>query len=70
MQEYKAGRAPKKDNFICVQDIGYEYIDSKNSSFHYFSKEYFEADDIAGKIARIKRSSSKRSKLGKRQVDS
>lgn len=68
MQEYKAGRAPKKDNFIFVQDIGYEYIDSKNSSFHYFSKEYFEADDIAGKIARMKRNSSKRSKLGKRQV--
>jgi hypothetical protein len=68
MQEYKAGRAPKKDNFIFVQDVGYEYIDSKNSSFHYFSKEYFEADDIAGKIARMKRNSSKRSKLGKRQV--
>lgn len=68
MQEYKAGRAPKKDNFIFVQDVGYEYIDSKNSSFHYFSKEYFEADDIAGKIARMKRNSSKRSNLGKRQV--
>ena len=68
MQEYKAGRAPKKDSFIFVQDIGYEYVDSKNSSFHYFSKEYFEADDIAGKIARMKRNSSKRSKLGKRQV--
>ena len=68
MQEYKAGRAPKQDNFILVQDIGYEYIDSKNSSFHYFSKEFFEADDIAGKIARMKRNASKRSKLGKRQV--
>jgi len=68
MQEYKAGRSPKKDNFIFVQDVGYEYIDSKNSSFHYFSKEYFEADDIAGKIARMKRNSSKRSNLGKRQV--
>ena len=68
MQEYKAGRAPKKDNFIFVQDVGYEYIASQNSSFHYFSKEYFEADDIAGKIARMKRNSSKRSKLGKRQV--
>lgn len=68
MQEYKAGRAPKADNFVLVQDIGYEYIDSKNSTFNYFSKEYFEADDIAGKIARMKRSASKRSKLGKRQV--
>jgi|TARA_R100000081_G_scaffold90596_1_gene66148 hypothetical protein len=68
MQEYKAGRAPKQDNFILVQDIGYEYIDSKKSSFHYFSKEFFEADDIAGKIARMRRNASKRSNLGKRQI--
>jgi len=68
MQEYKAGRAPKADNFILVQDIGYEYIQSPNSSFHYFCKEFFEADDIAGKIARMKRSASPRSNLAKRQV--
>ena len=68
MQENKAGRAPKQDNFILVQDIGYEYIDSKKSSFHYFSKEFFEADDIAGKIARMRRNASKRSNLGKRQI--
>lgn len=68
MQEYKAGRAPKADNFLLVQEIGYEYIKSKSSSFHYFCKEFFEADDIAGKIARMKREASPRSKLGKRQV--
>ena len=68
MQEYKAGRAPKADNFVLVQDIGYEYIDSKGSTFNYFSKEYFEADDIAGKIARMKRTASKRSRLSRRLV--
>jgi len=68
MQEYKAGRAPKQDNFLLVQDIGYEYIKSKSSSFHYFCKEFFEADDIAGKIARMKRGASSRSNLAKRQV--
>ena len=68
MQEYKAGRAPKQDNFLLVQEIGYEYIKSKSSSFHYFCKEFFEADDIAGKIARMKRSASPRSNFYKRQV--
>ena len=68
MQEYKAGRAPKQDNFLLVQDIGYEYVKSKKSTFNFFSKEFFEADDIAGKIARMKRNASKRSRLAKRQV--
>lgn len=68
MQEYKAGRAPKADNFLFVQDIGYEYINSSASSFHYFSKEFFEADDIAGKIARMKRNAPANSNLAKRQV--
>ena len=68
MQEYKAGRAPKADNFILVQEIGYEYINSPSSSFHYFCKEFFEADDIAGKIARMKRNASSRSNLSRRQV--
>ena len=68
MQEYKAGRAPKADNFMLVQEIGYEYIQSESSSFHYFCKEFFEADDIAGKIARMKRNASPRSRLAKRHV--
>ena len=42
MQEYKAGRAPKQDNFLLVQDIGYEYVKSKKSTFNFFSKEFFE----------------------------
>jgi len=68
MQEYKIGRGLKPDSFMLVQEIGYEYLRSKKSSFHYFSKEFFEADDIAGEIARMKRSASKRSNLGRRQM--
>lgn len=68
MQEYKTGRAPKADNFLLVEKLGYEYINSPGSSFHYFSKEFYEADDIAGKIARLKRQASPRSNLARRQV--
>jgi hypothetical protein len=68
MQEYKAGRLPKLTSFILVESIGKSYVQDKKSSFHYFSKEFFEADDIAGKIARMKRNCSKESVLAQRQI--
>lgn len=56
MGEYKAGRGLKPDSFMLCEKAGYDYIKQKGSTFHYFSKEYFEADDCAGEICRIKRS--------------
>jgi hypothetical protein len=68
MQEYKFGRGEKPTLFNIVQEEGYEYIFSPNSSFHYFCKEFYEADDIAGKIARLRRNADPFSPLGRRQV--
>jgi hypothetical protein len=55
MPEYKGGRPDKPSLFPIVLDEGFKYVKSPGSSFHFFDKKYYEADDIAGKIARIQR---------------
>ena len=55
MPEYKGGRPSKPSLFPIILEEGYKYILSAGSKFHFFDKEYYEADDIAGKIARIQR---------------
>lgn len=55
MPEYKGGRPDKPSLFPIILEEGYKYIKSEGSRFHFFSKEYYEADDVAGKIARIQR---------------
>jgi hypothetical protein len=57
MPEYKGGRPDKPSLFPIILEEGYKYIKSPGSTFHFFEKEYYEADDIAGKIARIQRES-------------
>lgn len=57
MPEYKGGRPDKPSLFPIVLEEGYNYIKSPGSTFHFFDKKYYEADDIAGKIARIQRES-------------
>ncbi len=57
MPEYKGGRPSKPSLFPIILDEGYKYIKSPGSSFYFFSKKFYEADDIAGKIARIQRTS-------------
>lgn len=68
MQEYKGGRGEKPTLFPVIQEEGYNYIFSKGSTFHYFAKEFYEADDIAGKIARLRRNADPFSPLGRRQI--
>ena len=58
MPEYKGGRPDKPSLFPIILEEGYKYIKSPGSTFHFFDKEYYEADDIAGKIARIQRTES------------
>jgi len=55
MPEYKGGRPAKPSLFPIVLEEGYKYLKSPGSTFHFFDKKYYEADDIAGKIARIQR---------------
>jgi hypothetical protein len=55
MPEYKGGRPAKPSMFPIVLEEGLKYVKSPSSSFHFFEKEYYEADDIAGKITRIQR---------------
>lgn len=55
MPEYKGGRPAKPSLFPLVLEEGLKYIKSPGSTFHFFDKKYYEADDIAGKIARIQR---------------
>lgn len=57
LQEYKLGRATHTELFNEVKRIGYEYILSPRSTFYYYRQPLMEADDIAGKLARIKRNS-------------
>jgi hypothetical protein len=57
MPEYKGGRPDKPSLFPIILEEGYKYIKSPGSTFHFFDKPYYEADDIAGKIARIQRES-------------
>ncbi|MGA1706888.1 MAG: hypothetical protein ACO39X_07585, partial [Candidatus Nanopelagicaceae bacterium] len=68
MAEYKGGRGEKTEFFDLIQDEGYKYVSAPGSTFHYFAKEFFEADDIAGHVCRLKRKSRKNSKLAKRQI--
>ena len=68
MAEYKGGRGEKTELFNIIQEEGYAYIDSPGSTFHYFAKDFFEADDIAGHICRLKRAAHPRSKLARRQL--
>lgn len=55
MPEYKGNRQDKPSLFPIILDEGYKYVKAAGSKFHFFSKEYYEADDIAGKVARIQR---------------
>ena len=55
MPEYKGGRPDKPSLFPIILEEGYKYVKSPGSTFHFFDKVYYEADDIAGKIARIQR---------------
>jgi hypothetical protein len=68
MAEYKGGRGEKTEFFNLIQEEGYKYINSPGCTFHYFAKEFFEADDIAGHVCRLKRKARKNSKLAKRQM--
>lgn len=68
MIEYKGGRGEKTKVFNIIQEEGYKYIKSPTSNFHYFAKTYFEADDVAGEVCRLKRMANPRSKLAKRQM--
>lgn len=55
MPEYKGGRPEKPSLFPLILEEGLKYIKAPGSKFHFFDKEYYEADDIAGKISRIQR---------------
>lgn len=55
LPSYKGGRPDKPSLFPIILEEGYKYLNSENCTFHYFNKEFYEADDIAGKIARIQR---------------
>lgn len=55
MPEYKGGRPDKPSLFPIILEEGYKYVKSSGSTFHFFDKKFYEADDIAGKIARIQR---------------
>jgi hypothetical protein len=68
LAEYKGGRGEKTPHFDLTEAAGYEYILSKGSSFPYFAKEFFEADDIAGHICRLKRKARKGTPLSQRQI--
>lgn len=57
MPEYKGGRPDKPTLFPIILEEGLKYVQAEGSKFHFFDKEYYEADDIAGKIARIHRDS-------------
>jgi hypothetical protein len=68
LQEYKLGRATKPDSFNLVCQIGLSYIHSKNSTFYYYEQPYMEADDLAGKLARLKRKADPQSVGAQRQM--
>lgn len=68
LAEYKGGRGEKTPFFYLTEAAGYEYILSQGSTFPYFAKEFFEADDIAGHICRLKRKAKKNTALSQRQI--
>jgi hypothetical protein len=57
MPEYKGSRPDKPSLFPIILEEGYKYLKAPGSTFHFFEKEFYEADDVAGKIARIQRNS-------------
>lgn len=68
MAEYKGNRASKPSVFPLIEEEGYRYIFSPGSTFYYAAKAYYEADDIAGKICRLKRESFPSTPLHNRYV--
>jgi hypothetical protein len=68
LDEYKGGRGEKTPYFDITEAAGYEYVRSTNSPYPYFAKEFFEADDIAGMICRMRREADSSSALGQRQI--
>jgi len=68
LAEYKGGRGEKTPYFYLTEAAGYEYILSQGSTFPYFAKEFFEADDIAGHICRLRRKARKNTALSQRQI--
>lgn len=68
LDEYKGGRGEKTPFFYLTEAAGYEYIKAQNSTFPIFSKSFFEADDLAGQLCRLKRKARKGSILAKRQM--
>lgn len=68
MAEYKGNRASKPSVFPLIEEEGYRYIFSPGSTFYYAAKAYYEADDIAGKICRLKRESFPSTPLHDRYV--
>jgi len=68
LAEYKGGRGEKPPLFPIIEQAGYDYIKSQGSTFAYLAKEFFEADDIAGHISRLRREAASDSPLGQRQV--
>lgn len=55
LQEYKIGRSQHTELFNEVKRLGYAYVGAPRSTFFYSKKQFMEADDIAGKLARLKR---------------
>jgi len=68
LAEYKGGRGEKPELFGLIEQAGYEYIKANGSTFAYFSKKFFEADDIAGHICRLRRGAKEDTPLGNRQI--
>jgi hypothetical protein len=68
LAEYKGGRKEKDTIFDIIKEEGYKYVRAPRSSFHYVSKEYYEADDLAGLAVRLKREAAKDSPIASRQL--
>jgi hypothetical protein len=68
MKEYKGNRSSKPSVFPIIEEEGYRYIFSKGSTFYYMAKQYYEADDLAGKICRLKREAIASTPLAQRYV--
>ena len=68
LAEYKGGRGEKTPYFYITEKAGYDYIKAQNSTFPYFYREFFEADDLAGLACRLKRNSPEDSVLANRQM--
>lgn len=64
--EYKGGRGEKPSTFSLVEKLGREY--ASKAKFVCLAKPFFEADDIAGEICRIKRAAKPGSVLSKRII--